>query len=220
MGIIIDAILVLIIGLNIFIGYKKGLINVAFNILAFLIAIILTIVLFKPVSKLIINNTQIENKIKEYIINNNSNKENEPENQEKSNLISKYINAKMKETTDTIKNEVIGTVADVVSIKIIEIITGILLFILIRIILIFLKFLFEAISELPIIKQFNELGGTLYGLMKGLIIIYLIFTIIFIVTSIKGSNIVVDKIEESYVTKFLYENNLIVNYCLLDKSLL
>ena len=219
MGIIVDIILILVLGLNIFIGYKKGLINVIFSILAFLIAIVLTFILYKPISKIIIHNTQIDNVIRESIINNNSEKEDLKEDTE-SNAVKKYINSKAKETEENLKAKTIETIADAVSIKVIEIITGIALFIIIRIILIFLKFLFEAISELPIIKQFNELGGVIYGLLKGLVLIYLVLTIIFIVTSIKGENIVIEKIDESYITKFLYENNVVVSYCLLDKNLL
>ena len=39
MGIVLDIILVLILLISIFMGYKKGLVNVAFNILAFLMAL-------------------------------------------------------------------------------------------------------------------------------------------------------------------------------------
>ena len=40
MGLLVDVIVILILVLNILIGYKKGLINVIFSICAFLIAII------------------------------------------------------------------------------------------------------------------------------------------------------------------------------------
>ena len=44
MGIIVDIVVVTILLLNIVIGYKKGLVNVIFNIFAFLIAIIITLI--------------------------------------------------------------------------------------------------------------------------------------------------------------------------------
>ena len=86
--------------------------------------------------------------------------------------------------------------------------------------LILLKFLTEIIANLPIIKQFNEIGGLVYGIIKGLIIIYLILTIMFLVISINENGIIANAIEESNITKFLYNNNIIINYCLLDKNLL
>ena len=60
----------------------------------------------------------------------------------------------------------------------------------------------------------------LYGLIKGLIIIYVILTILFFVVSINENGIISNAIENSYITKFLYENNIIVNYCVLGKNLL
>ena len=62
MGLLMDIVLVAILVLNIIIGYKKGLINVIFNICAFLLAIVITIILYKPVSNIIIENTTIDAK--------------------------------------------------------------------------------------------------------------------------------------------------------------
>ena len=230
MGLVVDLILVLIIGLNVFIGYKKGLIKVAFNILAFVIALIASVVLFKPVSCLIINNTQIDENVKEIIIKNNLFKENEQSSDEeenkqqkedgKNNFIQKYIQDTITEKTNEAKNKALETTASVISIKFVEIITAIALFILVRVAIILLRFLTDTISKLPIIKQFNEAGGIIYGLLKSIIIILITLTIIFIITSIKGSSVVSDSIDDSYITKYLYNNNIIVKYCFLNKNLL
>lgn len=223
MGILVDVIVILILVLNILLGYKKGLINVIFSICAFLIAIIITLFFFKPLSNIIVNNTEFDNKIKEVIIKNNLNKNEEEveENKEKNtNIIKNYIDLKVKQKADEVKTKAVETIATTISVRIVDVITGIVLFVAIRIILIVLKFLFEAIAEFPIIKQFNEIGGILYGVLKGLVIIYLLLTTIFIATSIKGSNIIHENIEKSHVTKILYDNNIVVNYCLLDKNLL
>jgi len=68
MGIILDIIIIAIMAISIFIGYKKGLVRVAVKLCAFLIAIIVTLVFFKPVSNIIIKNTQIDEKIESVII--------------------------------------------------------------------------------------------------------------------------------------------------------
>ncbi len=233
MGIIVDLILIAIILLNVLLGYKKGLIKVAFSIFAFLIALITTLVFVKPVSYLIIENTQIDENIKMIIIKNNTyNNENkiseDNENSEiddkntedKDTFIQKYIYGMIKEKTYEAKNKAVESFADSIAIKSVEILTSIALFIIIRIIIIFLGFLSDTISQIPVIKQFNEVGGIVYGLLKAVIIIYVILTIIFIVNSIKGGGVVGDVIENSYITKFLYNNNIIINYCFLGKSLL
>lgn len=222
MGIFVDIILLAIVMLNVYLGYKKGLIKVAFKIFAFLLAIIISLILFKPVSNFIINNTEFDDTIRNAIIS-NSNQEQEDiqiEEQENSNIIQKYIEENVKNAERELKAKAIETVADTVSIKITQVATAVGLFVVIRIILILLSFLTETIAKFPIIKQFNELGGTIYGLAKAIVIVYLILTIIFVLSSFEISKIVVDAIEKSYITKFLYENNLILKYCLLGKNLL
>lgn len=220
MGIITDVILFSIIVLNVFIGYKKGLIKVALNIFAFFIAIIATLILFKPISNLVINNTQIDDKIKEAIIITASRNQEQKESNENNGFIQEYIENEIKSKAEEVKNSAIESIAGAISIRVIEILTWIILFIVIRIALILLKFLSETISEIPIIKQFNEIGGIVYGIIKSAVIIIFILTIIFIISSIYGNGKINDAIEESYVTKFLYNNNIVVNYCLLNKSLL
>ena len=219
MGLLMDIVLVVILVLNIIVGYKKGLVNVIFNICAFLVAIVITIILYKPASNIIIENTNIKQNIKTMIIN-NSQKEKTDEKGSSTNDIQKYIESSIQDVADDAKTKATETVAETISTKAIEIITCIVLFILTRIVLILLKFLTEIIANLPIIKQFNEIGGLVYGIIKGLIIIYLILTIMFLVISINENGIIANAIEESNITKFLYNNNIIINYCLLDKNLL
>ena len=220
MGIIIDLILLAIIGLNLFLGYKRGLIKVAFSIFAFFIALIATVILVKPVSYMIIKNTQLDEKIKAIIIDNNYYNEDEQSNEnskqeetisdKNQNFIQKYIMNTITEKTNEAKNRALETTSEVISIKVIEIITAIVVFVLIRVIIIVLSFLSDFISKIPIIKQFNKAGGIIYGLLKSLIIIYIILTIIFIIESVKGNSMISYAIDESIITKVLYNNNIVI----------
>ena len=219
MGLIIDIVVIAILALSIIMGYKKGLINVIFNIFAFFLAIIITLVLYKPVSDIIIKNTDIQEKIETAIIENTKGEENKKEEQTE-NGIQKYIENTMQNAEEDAKSKAIEVVAKDVSTKCIEIITALILFVITRIILIVLKFLTETLANLPIVKQCNEIGGLLYGVIKGILIIYVILTIMFFIISLKPEGMTENLIETSYITKFLYNNNIIVNYCLLGKNLL
>lgn len=221
MGILVDLVVVAILILNIIIGYKKGLVNAIFSICAFLIAIAATFILYKPVSNIIINNTEIEQKIKEVIINNNTNEENtqNKEDSEKT-IIQQYIDNAIKDVAENAKQETTELVANTIASKGVQILTWIILFVGIRIVLMVLKFLIEGIAELPIIKQFNQVGGLAYGILKGLVIIYLLLTIMFLVISINGNGAIAEAINNSHITKFLYDNNIVVDYCFLGNNLL
>ena len=219
MGLILDIVIIAILALSIIMGYKKGLINVIFNIFAFFLAIIITLVLYKPVSNIIIKNTDIQEKIETAIIENTKGEENKKE-EKTENGIQKYIENTMQNAEEDAKSKAIEVVAKDVSTKCIEIITALILFVITRIILIVLKFLTETLANLPIVKQCNEIGGLLYGVIKGILIIYVILTIMFFIISLKPEGMTENLIETSYITKFLYNNNIIVNYCLLGKNLL
>ena len=224
MGIIIDLILLTIIGLNIFLGYKKGLIKVAFSIFAFFIALIATVILVKPVSYLIIKNTQIDERIQTIIINNNCfkddeqsdeiGKQNEPVSDKNQNFIQKYILNTITEKTNEAKNRALENISEAISIKIVELITAIVVFVLIRIIIIILSFLSDFISEIPIIKQFNKAGGIIYGLLKAFVLIYITLTIVFIIVSVNGKSLIYKAIDASILTKFLYNNNIVLKIVL------
>lgn len=190
MGIVLDLIIVLLLVINIIIGYKKGLVEVVFNICAFIIALVVALILYKPVSNIVIKNTNIYGKIRETIVNNN--------NEEEQSIV-KDVQNKTKEQ-----------LADVISIKAVNIIVAIVLFIIARIAVILLKTVLEGIAELLIIKQFNQIGGIGYGILKGFLLIYILVTLLFFVNAIVGNNKVSAVVEESFITKVLYENNIIV----------
>lgn len=211
MGIILDIILLAILTLSIFWGYKKGLISVVFNLCAFLVAIIITWILYTPVTNAIIQNTEIDDNIRNVIIEKGvvENKEQENTKQEE-NVVNKYIQEYVTSPITNTANNVVEETAKVVSEKVVAIGVAILLFIVVRLGLILLKFIIEGIANLPIIKQFNKAGGTVYGAIRGMFIIYLFLAIMFFVMSVNNSGMIADLINTSFVSKYLYANNLIL----------
>ncbi len=63
----VDLILIGIIALCIFLGYKRGLIGVAVRIIGFFAALIIALIFYTPVSNYIINNTDIVIKLEQTI---------------------------------------------------------------------------------------------------------------------------------------------------------
>ena len=122
MAILMDVVIVAILLLNIIIGYKKGLVKAIVSIAAFLIAIIATLILYRPVSNFIINNTELDDKIREVIINNND--ENTVEEEDTSNKGIDILN-QMQETADETKEYAIEVMADNIAIQAIQILTAI-----------------------------------------------------------------------------------------------
>ena len=62
---------------------------------------------------------------------------------------------------------------------------------------------------MPIINQFNRLGGSIYGLLRGVLIIYVLLLIVNLSGRISPQNTVYTTVEESYIGKAMNENNIL-----------
>ena len=210
MGIIFDIIVVAIIALNIFVCYKKGLVKLAVGLNAVLAAIVLSIVLYKPISNAIIKNTDIDEKIENVIIENFSAETNGNEEVRYVGIID-YLEKYVDDAVNKTQNEIVYETAGTMAVRFINIAVILIIFLIIRVALIALTFISDVITSLPILKQFNEVGGILYGIVKALLIVYVILAIVFFVVYITGNTAVSEAISGSYITKFFYEHNLILN---------
>lgn len=215
MAILIDLIVIGILLLSTFIGYKRGLIGVAFKIVSTLIAIAITLILFKPVSSFIINNTQFAQNIENTIVEKLATEEIEEgkikqEDSELPSVIVNYINEGITETVNEAKDNVVKVVAKNLAQTAIELIVMVGIFIVVRLLLIFAKAILEAVAEIPIIKQFNEVGGILYGILRGALLIYIALAIVSLILPMMDKGAVLATINETILTKVLYNNNLIL----------
>ena len=120
MGIALDIFILAILVLSIFIGYKKGLVSLIFSFCAFIIAIILTWILYTPVTNFIIENTDFDENIENFIIEKgiNTNEEDAEENknttQSKEN-INTYVEKYVEKSVENAKDKAIENTADIIS---------------------------------------------------------------------------------------------------------
>ena len=207
MGLILDVIVIGIILLNVFICYKKGLVKLAVGLVAVLASIILAIILYRPISNLIIENTEIDDNIKNAIIENfTSDTEESKEDSGFLNYIEKYVD----DTVNKTKNEIVIEAAGTIATRVINICVILGIFVIARLVLILLTFITDMITSLPILKQFNEVGGVIYGIVKALLIIYVILAIAFFTVYTTGNVTISDAIASSFITQFFYNHNLLL----------
>lgn len=219
MSIIIDLIIVAIIALCIFFGYKKGLIGVAFKILSFFIALIVAVTLSYPISNAIINNTDIANNISKSIQDNfisegNVEDENQPVQIEGQDAISNSVLNFMEDTVNDAKDQGVKVLAENLAVIIVRVAVAIGLYIVTRFILFFFRKLAEAIAEIPLIKQFNKAGGLIYGILQGFLIVYVVLAIISLLSPVIGNTAFLIAINNSFIGNFMYNHNLLVQIIL------
>lgn len=192
MGIIIDIILIAIVILSAFLGYKKGLVKLGAKLFAGIIAIILTVIVYKPVSGLIIKNTNIDDKIKATIIQNTKN------------VIDEKTQTK-NDITNQLENNILPGQAENIAKNVVYAVTAVVLFIVVKIILSIVISLMNSIANLPLLKQFNEVGGIIYGLVRGVLISVICILLMGAYTKINPGNGLSEQIQNTHLTKIVYE---------------
>ena len=194
---ILDIVIVLIIAIFTFIGYKQGLVKTAIKVLAFFIALFVAVSFYKVVGNIVIEKTQFDEKIE-------------------TKIESKILPEEYKEKINVLPEALIKTgeesvsaLAKSISEKVIYFIVFLLLFLIIKIGLKFVTILADLITKLPIIKQFDKTGGFIYGLAKGLVIVTAIFAVVSLISPMLDEKYI-DSINKSFLAKTFYNHNIII----------
>lgn len=195
----IDLIIIVIIALSTFLAYKKGLMNLAIGLCAFIISVVITFVLYQPISNFVINTTGIDEAIENTIYEKANNVLQDKENKDE--LTNNII--------DTTKNEMLSITARNLAVNIVRGGVIVVLFVALRIALIFVSAFADAVAKLPIVNQINKSGGIAYGILRGILIVYLLLLIANISGQINPNNIVNKSIDRSYLAKTMYHNNIL-----------
>lgn len=215
MSIIIDLIIIGIIGLCIFLGYKRGLTGSILKIISFVLAIILTFIFYKPVASLVIENTDWDENIKQSIVGmlDKQVEENGKIEKDSTNLpdiIVNYINESLEGTVEKTKQEILEVAATNISITIINAGAAVAVFIIARLLLIVVRVFAKFITDLPLIKQVDKTGGIVYGLIEGLVIIWIIVSILSFISPLMEQTGLIEAINKSFLGGILYNNNLLL----------
>lgn len=216
MSIIIDAVILGILVLCIAMGYRKGLTGSLLKIISFVLALVIAFVLFKPVSNFIIDKTNwdenLEQGIRDTILGSDKQGEmiSQEENQNMPSVMLDYINKTVENAGNEAKEAVADATARQVAIMIINSGVWFALLLVARIVLIFVKGLANIITSLPIIKQFDKLGGIIYGLIEGFVIIYAILTVLSFVSPVVSGTGILDAVQKSFIGSAMYNNNLLL----------
>lgn len=199
MGMVVDLIIIGIVLLSTFLAYRKGMVKLAIGLCAFVISIVVTFVLYQPISNLVINVTSIDEAIEDAIY-------------EKANDMLKgdaKEDAITSQIVEDAKNQMLPETARTLAVNIVRGGVMVVLFVAIRIALIFVTVLADAIAKLPIINQINKTTGMIYGVIRGILVVYVVLLILAIPGKINPQNLLNTSVEQSILGKVMYENNVL-----------
>ena len=185
---IADIILIAVLALSVFLGYKKGLIELSISLCAVVISIVATMVLYRSITNLVINTTSIDEKIEQTITSSLSSKDG---------------------TLNQIQNEILPSTAKELSVSIVRAGVMLILYIVLRIALRFVTALANLVAKLPVLDQFNKAGGLAFGAIRGIALIYVALLLISFFGQVNPQNAVNKEIEKSIISKEMYKYNII-----------
>ena len=216
-GILVDLVIISMIISSTYWGYRKGLVGVIFKVLVFIVSLLIVFVLYKPVSNSIIKNTEIDEKIAEVIRSNlegTTLSDGQLLQASESNFstgVVNLINSFVSEALNQAKSDAVGYVSVELSYFIVRVGTMLLLFMLSKFFLLFIRFAAELIANFTFIKMFNKSGGLIYGVIKGFLLVYLILAILSVISPLVSSWGIMNAVEDSYLGSTMYNNNIILN---------
>ena len=216
-GILVDLVIISIIISNAFWGYRRGLVNVIFQALAFIVSLLIMFVLYKPVANTIMNATSLDETLSSAIAANLTGttlEDGELLNAEQSNIstsVVNLINSFVTEALNRAETDVVAYASNQLAKMMIYTGTMLLLFIVSRTLLVFVRFVAELIGNLPIIKMFNKSGGLIFGVIKGFVIAYAILAILSVLSPIISQIGIISAIQDSTFGSAMYNNNILLN---------
>lgn len=192
-------VVILILAWNIVRGYTRGILRIAYSLLMWTVILVVAYAGKPYVKQYIIQHTQLESFVEEKISDKLQN-DMLPKITE-DNIINSTANALLEKTGvyDEVTGEIAGVAIDTISFVLI-IIAGLIVFHLLYAII-------GMIEKLPVIGQSNKVLGLGLGLVKGMIIVWILFLIIALCCTSDIGRYMISDIRESLFLKWIYDNN-------------
>lgn len=209
--------------LGAFIGYKRGLVKMLIPLISLVVTLLFTSLFTPYISGFLVNHTPIYEGIKKECLTvigvksedfGNRSEQNDkiaglslPESLrrelEENNNSAIYDALGVNNFVDYLGGYIAKTIVNILA----YIITFVLIYILVRILLRTLNF----ITELPIIKSVNKLAGLLFGLIQGVLLLWIFQLILTVLSNTDYGRLLMEMTEKSAFLRFMYENNIFLH---------
>ena len=200
---IIDIIIIALILLGAFSGYKKGLVTILVGFIGIILSIFLGFMLQTPISDYLQNDTAIGTTINQTIqtsIQKNG--------AEQNSIYTTILNTVTNGKQDTFSLE---QNSKIITSFILKGLSFICVFIIVYIICYILQMVLNLVFDLPILNSLNKIGGVGIGVLSTLIKLTVLFAIISFIVPIPMFSNLGQMIQNSTIGNMLYTNNIIVN---------
>lgn len=219
----LDLVIIIIMLIFALVGYKRGLLDAIMSLVGSVGSLVLAFIVY-PTVNVVLKLTPLYSWINEWVENKMSAINFGTGIQTQGNAITekitwlpKFISEELVRNNNTEVYEMLGVknIVDYVSVSISNIIIAMIALLVTWILLkvIFtgsLRTIGKMIANLPIISNLNRLGGGIVGIIKGLLTLWIVGLIVPFIMTIPSYEVIGTYIETSVVTKWIYDNNLVI----------
>lgn len=208
---IADIIVIILVALSAFLGYKKGFVKTGFGLLSVFVAIVVTIMFYKPVANLIRENTGFETWLTDYIYSIDFEEGKEISGDVSGEYVGNFSSTVIdllgiKEVKENAKLKITEKIVDFV----LNLISIVLIYVVARLALSVVVMILDAIMKIPVLKQCNEVLGLMLGTLLGFIKVYMACAILSLLASFPFAEGIISFVNASYFTHIFYNNNLLL----------
>lgn len=218
---IVDIILVAIIALAIFIGWKRGLVMSVFllgsTILAIILASLLSPVVSAGLEKVGLADA-MSPKFTAYVesaLTEDFEEQGAPdidaaiEKLPLPDFLSEKISENIDGTAESTISSISGKIGAEAAKLVCALIAFAIIFVLVMILMQIAKVALKVVVKIPIVKQADKIGGIIVGFIQGGLFVLVVLLFISAMSSVEFMQSIVKAVEGSTLTKFLYEANFV-----------
>ena len=185
------------------IGSRRGLVKTVWNAVSWIAAVAAVFLLIQPAVE-VVQKTSVADNLNAKIY--TMMQEKPEESIQRESAMPKF----MTENTDIIDSISEKTTEDITALAL-KIAVGLSLFIIIKLVLLILFAVINAISKLPFVNSTNKLLGGLLGVVN---IMFVIYALCAAITLMTDNEEILGIINSSYVIKYFYDNNILMQLML------
>lgn len=185
------------------IGSRRGLVKTVWNAVSWIAAVAAVFLLIQPAVE-VVQKTPVADNLNAKIY--TMMQEKPEESIQRESAMPKF----MTENTDII-DSISEKTAEDITVLVLKIAVGLSLFIIIKLVLLILFAVINAISRLPFVNSTNKLLGGLLGVVN---IMFVIYALCAAITLMTDNEEIFGIINSSYVIKYFYDNNILMQLML------
>ncbi len=185
-----------------YIGYKSGFMRSFVKIASYIVSIVISFFMYPTISDLLVK-TPLYEKMVELI---NQKYQLQPlidVPTDTFGILQNYINQGVQTAT--------AGIAEAIATLLINILAFVIVLILSKLVIRIVGKVFNIFTKLPVIKQFNRLGGMILGGISGVLVLYIACAALFLFSPLDPHSRIAYEIEHSTFASEIYENNIILN---------